>query len=64
MRTNIVIDPKIMSEALRLSGAPSKRQVVEDSLLLLIQIKRQERIRGARGRLKWKGNLDAMRRDR
>jgi Arc/MetJ family transcription regulator len=64
MRTNIVIDPKIMSEALRLSGAPSKRQVVEDSLRLLIQVKRQERIRNARGRLKWRGNLDAMRRSR
>ena len=64
MRTNIVIDPKLMSEALRLSGAPTKRQVVEDSLRLLIQVKRQERIRKARGKLKWVGDLDAMRRDR
>ena len=52
MRTNIVIDPKLMGEALRLSGAPTKRQVVEDSLRLLIQVKRQERIRKARGKLK------------
>lgn len=64
MRTNIVIDPKLMNEALRLSGASTKRQVVEDSLRLLIQVKRQERIRSARGRLKWVGDLDAMRRDR
>jgi Arc/MetJ family transcription regulator len=63
MRTNIVIDPKLMTEALRLSGAPTKRQVVEDSLRLLIQVKRQERIRKARGKLKWTGDLDAMRRD-
>lgn len=63
MRTNIVIDPKLMAEALRLSGAPTKRQLVEDSLRLLIQVKRQERIRKARGKLKWSGNLDAMRRD-
>lgn len=28
----------------RLSGASTKRQVVEDSLRLLIQVKRQERI--------------------
>jgi Arc/MetJ family transcription regulator len=26
MRTNIVIDPKLIGEALRLSGAPTKRQ--------------------------------------
>ena len=64
MRTNIVIDPKLMGEALRLSGAPTKRQVVEDSLRLLIQVRRQERIRKARGKLKWVGNLDGMRRDR
>lgn len=63
MRTNIVIDPKLIGEALRLSGAPSKRQVVEDSLRLLIQIKKQERFRRARGKLKWIGDLDRMRRD-
>jgi Arc/MetJ family transcription regulator len=62
MRTNIVIDPKLMGEALRLSGAPTKRQVVEDSLRLLIQIKKQERIRQFRGKLRWIGNLDEMRR--
>ncbi|HEX4051076.1 MAG TPA: type II toxin-antitoxin system VapB family antitoxin [Steroidobacteraceae bacterium] len=61
MRTNIVIDPKLMSEALRLSGAPTKRQVVEDSLRLLIQVKRQERLRKVRGKMPWTGDLDAMR---
>lgn len=63
MRTNIVIDQKLMAQALRLSGAPTKRQVVEDSLRLLIQVKKQERIRKARGKLRWTGDLDAMRRD-
>ncbi len=63
MRTNIVIDPQLMNEALRLSGAPTKRQVVEDSLRLLIRVKRQERIRKARGRLEWRGDLNVMRRD-
>ena len=64
MRTNIVIDPRLIGEALRLSGAPTKRQVVEDSLRLLIQVKQQERIRKARGKLRWVGDLDAMRRGR
>jgi hypothetical protein len=53
-----------MGEALRLSGASTKRQVVEDSLRLLIQVKRQERIRKVRGNLKWVGDLDVLRRDR
>jgi Arc/MetJ family transcription regulator len=64
MRTNIVIDDQLMSEALRLSGAPSKRRVVEDCLRLMIRLKRQERIRAARGKLRWRGDLEAMRRDR
>ena len=64
MRTNIVIDEKLMSEALRLTGAGTKRRVVEDSLKLMIQLKRQERIRAARGKLPWRGDLEAMRRDR
>jgi Arc/MetJ family transcription regulator len=63
MRTNIVIDEKLMKEALRLTGAPSKRRVVEESLRLMIQVRRQERIRSLRGKLKWAGNLDGMRRD-
>jgi Arc/MetJ family transcription regulator len=63
MRTNIVIDEKLMNEALRLSGAPSKKRVVEDSLRLMIQVRRQERIRALRGKLKWTGNLEAIRRD-
>jgi Arc/MetJ family transcription regulator len=63
MRTNIVIDPKLIGEALRLSGAPTKRQVVEDSLRLLIQVKKQERIRKVRGKLRWSADLNAMRLD-
>jgi Arc/MetJ family transcription regulator len=63
MRTNIVIDDKLIAEAMRLSGARTKREAVEDSLRLMVRVKRQERIRSARGRLKWTGDLDAMRRD-
>jgi Arc/MetJ family transcription regulator len=63
MRTNIVIDDRLIAEAMKLSGARSKREAVESSLRLMVQLKRQERIRRARGRLKWRGNLDDMRRD-
>jgi Arc/MetJ family transcription regulator len=63
MRTNIVIDDELIAEAMKLSGARTKREAVEDSLRLMVQLKRQERIRRARGKLKWVGDLDAMRRD-
>ena len=52
-----------MAEAMRLSGARTKRQVVEESLRLMVRLKKQERVRAARGRLRWSGDLDAMRID-
>ena len=63
VRTNIVIDDRLMSEAMRLSGARTKRQVVEESLRLMVRLKKQERVRAARGRLRWSGDLDVMRID-
>lgn len=63
MRTNIIIDDELMREALELCGLKTKKDVVEAGLRLLVQIKRQERIRRARGKLKWEGDLDEMRRD-
>lgn len=63
VRTNIVIDDRLISEAMRLSGARTKRQVVEESLRLMVRLKKQERVRAARGRLRWSGDLEAMRVD-
>jgi Arc/MetJ family transcription regulator len=63
MRTNIVIDDHLMNEAMTLSRLQTKKSVVETGLRLLIQIKKQERIRGLRGKLTWDGDLDAMRSD-
>ena len=63
MRITIVIDDELISEAMKLSGAATKREAVQDGLRLLVRLKRQERIRRARGRLQWTGNLDEMRRD-
>jgi AbrB family looped-hinge helix DNA binding protein len=58
MRTNIVIDDKLMADALKVTGARTKREVVELGLRTLIQLKQQERIRGFRGKLRWTGDLE------
>jgi Arc/MetJ family transcription regulator len=63
MRTNIVIDDELMNEAMRLSRLKTKKAAVETGLKLLVQIKKQERIKSLRGKLKWDGDLDAMRMD-
>ncbi len=61
MRTNIVIDDKLMQKALRVTGLPTKRAVVEEGLRLLIQVKGQTGIRRLRGKVRWEGNLEEMR---
>ena len=63
MRTNIVIDDGLIAEVMKLSGARTKREAVENSLRLMLRLKRQEQVRRARGKLPWRGDLDAMRRD-
>lgn len=64
MRTNIEIDDKLMADALRLSGLPTKKAVVEEALRTLVRLKDQSRILELRGKIAWEGDLDAMRRDR
>jgi len=63
MRTNIVIDDKLMADALKATGAKTKREAVEMGLRTLLALKKQERIRGLRGKLRWNGNLEEMRTD-
>jgi Arc/MetJ family transcription regulator len=64
MRTNIVIDDELMRRAMQASGAKTKREAVETALRLMVRLKLQEAMRGLRGKLKWEGDLKAMRRDR
>lgn len=64
MRTNIVIDETLMRETLRATGLKTKREAVELGLRTLLRLRRQERIRRYRGKLPWRGDLEAMRTDR
>lgn len=61
MRTNIVIDQSLMNEAQALTGYKTKKETVEKGLELLVRMHKQEAIRKMRGKLKWEGNLDSMR---
>ncbi len=63
MRTNIVIDDLLMKEAIALTGNKTKKETVEEALRVLIQFKQQSSIRGFRGKLKWEGDLEKMRKD-
>ena len=64
MRTNIDIDDRLMREAMRSSGARTKRAAVEQGLRLLIQTRGQKSIRRLRGKVSWEGNLEVSRQGR
>jgi len=64
MRTNIVIDDNLMKETLQLTGLRTKREAVELGLRTVVRLRKQERIRRFRGKLKWQGDLNAMRSDK
>ena len=63
MRTNIVIDDKLMRDTLRATGLKTKREAVEKGLRTLLYLSRQSELRRFRGRLNWQGDLNAMRTD-
>jgi Arc/MetJ family transcription regulator len=61
MRTNIEIDEDLMRDAMRASGAPTKRAAVEQGLRMLIAVRGQRAIRRLRGKVKWTGDLESSR---
>jgi Arc/MetJ family transcription regulator len=66
LRTTIEIDDGLMQRAMRLSGARTKRAVVQQALELIVRVAEEQEtlIRSARGKFRWEGDLAAMRRDR
>ena len=64
MRTNIEIDDQLMRQAMRNSGARTKKAVVEAGLRLLVQTHAQAGIRKLRGKVDWQGDLNQSRHGR
>jgi Arc/MetJ family transcription regulator len=63
MRTCILINDSLMADAMRVTGAKTKREVVELGLKSLLQLHRQAEIRGYRGKFCWTGDLERSRAD-
>lgn len=64
MRTNIVLDDKLIDRAKKLTGIKTKREVVHEALRLLILLNEQGEVRVLRGKLPWDGNLSDQRQSR
>jgi len=63
MRTNIVIDDTLMQAAAKVRPSATKRAIVEEGLRLVAGLGGQRKIWQVRGKLKWSGDLEAMRMD-
>lgn len=61
MRTNIELDDELVEQAMRSSGARTKKAAVEAGLRLLVKTHSQTAIRKLRGKVQWEGNLDESR---
>lgn len=64
MRTNIEIDDGVMKEALRITGARTKREVVDLALRELVARQRRLGILDLAGKVEWEGDLRESRRGR
>ena len=64
MRTNIEIDDDLIKEAQQLSGLKTKRSVVDAALRMFVRVQHQKDILQLAGKVKWEGDLDAMREGR
>jgi Arc/MetJ family transcription regulator len=64
MRTNIEIDDKLMMEAQKASGLPTKKQTVEEALRLMVRLRRQQEVGAAFGKYRWEGSLARNRQGR
>ncbi len=64
-RTNIFLDDELVEQAMRLTGARTKREVVEIALRRLVEKGSLYRaIRRLEGKFEWQGDVAAWRADR
>jgi Arc/MetJ family transcription regulator len=61
MRTNIVINDKLIEKGFQCTGIRTKKELVDFALRELISRKERKKILRLKGRLRWEGNLEKMR---
>lgn len=58
MRTNIVIDDKLMEQAMRVSGLTTKKEVVDRALVEFVQRHARKDLKELQGRIQFADNYD------
>ena len=63
-RTNIVLDEKLIEEAKKLAGEKTARETIDLALREFVARRKRKAILAWEGKVRWKGDLDRMRRPR
>ena len=63
-RTNIVLDEGLVAKGLKITGLKTKKALVNHALSQLVRRETQLGLLGLRGKVKWDGDLIAMRKGR
>jgi len=64
VRTNVVLDEKLVARAMKVTGASSKRKVIELALSRIVEEGEvYARILALGGKLEWRGDINKLRTD-
>ena len=63
MRTNIDIDDDLMEKALKFSEGKTKKEIINTALSEYVKYQMRLKILSLKGKVKWVGDLDKMRRN-
>ena len=61
VRTNIVLNSKLVEAGLKATGLKTRRELVDFALRELLRHKQQQRLLSLKGKLSWEGDLAEMR---
>jgi len=61
VRTNIVLDGKLVEAGLKATGLKTRRELVDFALRELLRHKQQQKLLSLRGKVTWEGDLLEMR---
>jgi Arc/MetJ family transcription regulator len=64
LRTNIELDEDLVNEAMRLTHARTKKELVNLALRELVNRAKRKRILELEGKVEWVGDLNEMRKSR
>jgi Arc/MetJ family transcription regulator len=64
MRTVVDIENKLLKKAQKLTGISKKVEIVNYALKKIVEQKEIEKILDLKGKIKWEGNIEEMRKGR